>query len=86
MPISTSDTAKAFVKDRARALGFDAVAVTRVDEAWTAGERLQAFVEGGRHGTMDWMETTLERRKAPTAMWPDATLRDRCGSELWPGS
>ncbi|HPE47920.1 MAG TPA: tRNA epoxyqueuosine(34) reductase QueG [Hyphomonas sp.] len=68
MPISISD----FVKAKARALGFDAVGIARADAAWAAGERLEAFVAAGRHGTMDWMETTLERRKAPTGMWPDA--------------
>lgn len=60
------------VKQAALALGFDAVAVTLVDAAWAAAGRLEAFVEAGRHGDMDWMEKTLERRKAPTAMWPDA--------------
>jgi epoxyqueuosine reductase len=60
------------VKHLARSLGFDGVAIARADEAWAAGERLEAFVEAGHHGSMDWMETTLERRKAPTAMWPDA--------------
>jgi|TARA_R110000796_G_scaffold74816_1_gene168221 epoxyqueuosine reductase len=60
------------VKHLARSLGFDDVAIARADEAWDAGDRLEAFVEAGHHGSMDWMETTLERRKAPTAMWPDA--------------
>ena len=60
------------VKDLARSLGFDAVAITRADEPWQAGERLEAFVDAGHHGSMEWMETTLERRKAPTAMWSDA--------------
>ncbi|KCZ56421.1 hypothetical protein HY29_09005 [Hyphomonas beringensis] len=60
------------VKDLARSLGFDAVAITRADEPWQAGERLEAFVDAGHHGSMEWMETTLERRKAPTAMWADA--------------
>jgi epoxyqueuosine reductase len=60
------------VKHLARSLGFDGVAIARADEAWVAGERLEAFVEAGHHGSMHWMETTLERRKAPTAMWPDA--------------
>ena len=60
------------LKSRARALGFDAAGITRADEAWPAGERLKAFVELGRHGDMAWMETTLERRSAPTAMWPGA--------------
>ena len=60
------------LKSRARALGFDAAGITRADEAWPAGDRLKAFVELGRHGDMAWMETTLERRSAPTAMWPGA--------------
>ncbi|MEL6857656.1 MAG: tRNA epoxyqueuosine(34) reductase QueG [Pseudomonadota bacterium] len=53
-------------------LGFDACHICRADEGWQAGARLEAFVEAGYHGSMAWMETTLERRKAPTAMWADA--------------
>ena len=64
--------AEAQLKQRALALGFDAAGITRADDAWPAGERLKTFVELGRHGDMAWMETTLERRSAPTAMWADA--------------
>ena len=71
MQSSISDPG-ADLKSRALALGFDAAGITRADEAWPAGERLKAFVELGRHGDMAWMETTLERRSAPTAMWPGA--------------
>uniref|UniRef100_UPI00157522D9 tRNA epoxyqueuosine(34) reductase QueG n=1 Tax=Caulobacter sp. S45 TaxID=1641861 RepID=UPI00157522D9 len=39
---------------------------------WAAGARLQQFVEAGRHGAMDWMETTLERRAHPRSLWPEA--------------
>ncbi|PKP82048.1 MAG: tRNA epoxyqueuosine(34) reductase QueG [Alphaproteobacteria bacterium HGW-Alphaproteobacteria-18] len=60
------------LKARALALGFDAAGIARADEAWPAGERLKTFVELGRHGDMAWMETTLARRSAPTAMWPEA--------------
>jgi epoxyqueuosine reductase len=35
-----------------------------------AAERLEAFVAAGRHGTMDWLETTAKRRGHPRAMWP----------------
>jgi epoxyqueuosine reductase len=66
------DTPEAVLKRRARALGFDAVGIARADEVWEAGARLEQFVAKGRHGEMGWMETTLERRKAPTAMWPEA--------------
>ena len=61
-----------FLKTEAAELGFDVCRICRVDEAWTAGERLEAFVDAGYHGEMAWMETTLERRRAPTAMWTAA--------------
>ena len=60
------------LKEQAETLGFDICRVTRVDEAWDAGARLEEFVAAGHHGSMDWMETTLARRAHPKAMWPDA--------------
>jgi epoxyqueuosine reductase len=63
---------EAFLKSQARTLGFDACNICRADEAWPASARLEAFIEAGFHGTMDWMETTKERRKTPTSMWGDA--------------
>ena len=60
------------LKEAAGALGFSDCRICRADEAWPAGDRLEHFVAEGRHGEMAWMETTLHRRKAPTAMWPDA--------------
>ena len=59
-------------KRLAVSLGFTEARICRADEAWEAGDRLAAFVEAGLHGSMAWMEDTLERRKHPTAMWPDA--------------
>jgi epoxyqueuosine reductase len=56
----------------ARALGFDAAGIARVDAPWLAGDRLAAFVAAGYHGEMAWMETTLARRQSPRAMWPEA--------------
>jgi epoxyqueuosine reductase len=67
-PASLEDTLKA----AALRLGFDAAGIARADEAWEAGARLAAFVAEGRHGEMRWMEETLARRSAPTAMWPEA--------------
>ncbi len=61
-----------FIDVEAEALGFDAVAVTRTDTIAEAGSRLGAFVEAGRHGTMEWMAETLERRARPNALWPEA--------------
>ncbi|MBO6687703.1 MAG: tRNA epoxyqueuosine(34) reductase QueG [Henriciella sp.] len=61
-----------FLKTTANALGFDDCRICRADEPWPASERLEAFVEAGHHGSMEWMETTLDRRKTPTSMWDGA--------------
>jgi epoxyqueuosine reductase len=60
------------IRDAAAQLGFDACGFARVDAPWPASGRLAEFVAAGRHGTMDWIERTAERRAHPTAMWPEA--------------
>jgi epoxyqueuosine reductase len=72
MTTSTSEDLKAAIRAEAARLGFDACGFASVDAPWSAGERLQAFIADGRHGTMAWMEETAERRSHPRAMWPDA--------------
>lgn len=61
-----------FIEAEAKALGFDAIAVTRPDAIAGAGERLGAFVAAGRHGTMEWMAETLQRRAHPNGLWAEA--------------
>ncbi len=68
MPIWTSEQLKA----EALALGFDAARVTSVTDGWAAGERLEAFLDAGRHGDMAWMEETRTRRAHPRNMWGEA--------------
>jgi epoxyqueuosine reductase len=60
------------IKDAARAHGFDAAAIASASDAWDAGGRLAEFIAEGRHGSMEWMEETLQRRSHPTSMWPAA--------------
>jgi epoxyqueuosine reductase len=72
MTTSTSETAEDLIRGAAKALGFDACGFTRVDQPWPASARLAEFVAAGRHGTMDWIERTAERRSHPRAMWADA--------------
>ncbi len=57
-------------REAARA-GFDAVAITRPDSIPLVPERLKQFVAEGLHGSMGWMEETLERRADPRTLWPE---------------
>jgi epoxyqueuosine reductase len=72
----TTSTSEAAAKDQIRqeavAVGFDACGFARVDAPWPASARLAEFVAAGRHGTMDWIERTAERRAHPRAMWSEA--------------
>ncbi len=60
------------IRDRALALGFDAVGFARAESSAAARDRLAAFVAGGLHGDMGWMAETAERRADPRILWPEA--------------
>jgi epoxyqueuosine reductase len=68
----TSDTARDEIRRRAKRLGFDACGFASVTGAWPASEHLKAFIDAGRHGTMDWLAETAPRRAHPAGLWPDA--------------
>ena len=72
MTISTSDTPQDLIRAEAQALGFDVCRFTDIDEAWPAADRLDEYVDAGRHGEMGWMAESRERRRHPRAMWSDA--------------
>lgn len=57
---------------RARDLGFSAIGIAPVGRLGEAAQRLRAFVDLGRHGSMAWMEETLDRRADPRVLWPEA--------------
>jgi len=77
---------KAFNK-RAQTLGFtppglvDLTGHNPKNADW-----LRAFVAAGYHGTMDWMEDTLERRVHPNAMWAEAKSAIVLGYNYGPDS
>lgn len=73
------------LRAHARTLGFDAVGIAHADEAWPAGERLFEFLEQGRHGAMEWMQTTAERRAHPQSLWPEAKSAIMLGVNYAPG-
>jgi epoxyqueuosine reductase len=63
---------KAQIREKALALGFDAVGFARADIAPETREHLAAFVGQGLHGDMGWMAETAERRAQPRMLWPEA--------------
>lgn len=71
MTTSTSDPRDP-IRRRAADLGFDVCRFTGIGASWPATARLQAFLQAGRHGDMDWMAATAERRGHPLALWPQA--------------
>jgi epoxyqueuosine reductase len=68
-----NESLKQLVLSEARAAGFDAARVTTPEAVGSAvAERLEKFLREGRHGDMDWIETTAHRRRHPWGMWPEA--------------
>ena len=69
----TSDTQKLreLIDREAARAGFAVVAVTSPDSIPLAPARLAQFVAEGFHGSMGWMEETLDRRGDPSALWPE---------------
>jgi epoxyqueuosine reductase len=60
------------LRRHALALGFDAVGFAPATLAPEVRERLAGFVGAGMHGDMGWMETRLDQRASPDALWPEA--------------
>jgi epoxyqueuosine reductase len=60
------------LRARAGSLGFDAFGIAAADARPDLPAKLGAALAAGWHGDMGWLETTAERRGAPTAMWPEA--------------
>ncbi len=56
---------------QARALGFDCVGVTAPDAIAEAAEHFREFLAAGRHGDMDWLARSPERRADPRGLWAD---------------
>ena len=60
------------LRQRAGDLGFCELRITRASLPAETGKRLREAVDDGYHGSMGWLETTLDRRTSPDAMWQDA--------------
>ena len=76
----------ASVKQLALEHGFDVCGLADARATWEADARLRAFVAAGYHGSMGWMEETLDRRSHPTAMWEDAKTAIMLGVNYGPNA
>ncbi len=52
-------------------MGFDSVGIVKPNAIEAAGEHLKNFIKANRHGSMEWLEDTLERRSDPRNLWPE---------------
>ena len=72
------------IRAEAKAAGFDAVGITRAEVGAREQARLDAFVEAGQYGEMGWMADTLDRRRDPQTLWPDARSVIVCAMNYGP--
>ncbi len=65
---------KALIRERALALGFDAVGFAPAELGATVRQDLAGFLERGYHGDMGWLAEPgrLARRGDPKTLWPGA--------------
>jgi len=59
------------LRARALALGFDSFGIASATSRPDLPAKLNAALDAGWHGDMDWMEETKERRASPQALWSD---------------
>ncbi len=64
--------AKAAIRARALAIGFDAVGFAPASLGPEARARLGAFIAAGQHGDMGWLAERTEARSQPRALWAEA--------------
>ncbi|WP_421836371.1 tRNA epoxyqueuosine(34) reductase QueG [Novosphingobium sp.] len=60
------------IKAEATRLGFAACGIAPATDDPLRAARLEAWLAGGNHGSMEWMETRLEHRRGPQSLWPAA--------------
>lgn len=60
------------IRDRALALGFDAVGFAPATLSAATRQRLRDFLDDGHHGGMGWMADRAEQRADPRTLWPEA--------------
>jgi len=76
---------KLAIRDRALALGFDAVGFAPAALGPEARTRLADFIAAGQHGDMGWLAERTEQRSHPQALWAEARSVVALGLSYAPG-
>ncbi len=63
---------KAAIRERALAVGFDAVGFAPAELGDAVREDLRGYLAQGFHGDMGWLADKSERRAEPRVLWPEA--------------
>ena len=63
---------KAAIREKALALGFDAVGFAPAALSGEARDNLAHYLGQGLHGDMGWLAAKADRRGDPRTLWPDA--------------
>lgn len=73
------------LQEEADKAGFSLMRVCRPDGVPELPERLQHYLDGGRHGQMRWMENRVEWRANPAKLWPEARSIIMLAEQYTPG-
>ena len=72
------------IKSRAYKLEFDDIGFCKAKIPKELSNHLKEFVSEGRHGSMNWLSDTLERRLQPQNMWKEAKTAIILGTNYGP--
>ena len=72
------------IKSRAYKLEFDDIGFCEAKIPKELSKHLKEFVSEGRHGSMNWLSDTLERRLQPQNMWKEAKTAIILGANYGP--
>jgi len=81
---ATALAPRAAIRERALALGFDAVGFAAAELGTTVRDQFSEFLARGYHGDMGWLAARSEQRGAPQVLWPEARTIVVCGLSYAP--
>ncbi|HUN49182.1 MAG TPA: tRNA epoxyqueuosine(34) reductase QueG [Stellaceae bacterium] len=68
----TAADIRSAIREKALALGFDAVGIAPATLGGEARRNLAAYLDAGYHGDMGWLAARAEERGEPRDLWPEA--------------